>query len=58
MSRVSIGSVIGSSLLPEEDPENNPKYSDIPEDEFNKIMLKLNSGRDVYGFVSILSLTR
>ena len=35
-----------------------PEYKDLSEEEFNKVALKFNSTRDVYGFVTILSLTK
>jgi len=36
LERASIGSVMASSLGPE-DPENNPEYADLPDAEFDKI---------------------
>lgn len=56
LGRASIGSVIASSLG-NEDPENNPDYAKLSDEEFEKIALKLNGKRDVYGVISILSLT-
>ncbi len=56
LERASIGSVIASSLG-NEDPENNPEYAKLNDEEFEKIALKLNGKRDVYGVISILSLT-
>lgn len=56
LERASIGSVITSSLG-EEDPEKNPEYAKLNDEEFEKIALKLNGKRDVYGFISILSLS-
>lgn len=56
LERASIGSVIASSLG-DEDPERNPKYADLPDEEFDKIALKLNAEREVYGFLSIASLS-
>jgi hypothetical protein len=56
LERASIGSVIASSLG-DEDPENNPEYAKLNDEEFEKIALKLNGKRDVYGIISILSLT-
>lgn len=53
---VSIGSCIASSLDP--NPEEDPKYKDLNDDAFNKVLSKLNATRDVYGFTTILSLTR
>jgi hypothetical protein len=35
-----------------------PEYKDLNEEEFNKIALKYNNTRDVYGFTTILSLTK
>lgn len=56
LDRASIGSVIASSLG-DEDPELNPEYAKLPEAEFDKIAQQCNAKRDVYGFISILSLT-
>lgn len=56
LERASIGSVIASSLGAE-DPELNPEYADLPDDEFEKIANKFNAQRDIYGFISIVSLT-
>ena len=56
IARASIGSVIASSLGAE-DPEKNPAYADLPDEEFDKIALKMNATRDVFGIISILSLT-
>jgi len=56
LERASIGSVIVSSLG-DEDPEVNPAYAKLPDEEFEKIVLKMNAKRDVYGFITILSLT-
>ena len=56
LERASIGSVIASSLGAD-DPELNPEYADLPDDEFEKIANKCNAERDVYGFISIVSLT-
>ena len=56
LERASIGSVIVSSLG-KEDPEVNPKYASLPDAEFDKVCLKMNAQRDVYGFLSIVSLT-
>ena len=56
IARASIGSVIASSLG-SQDPDKNPAYADLPDDEFDKIALKLNATRDVFGIISILSLT-
>ena len=57
LERASIGSVIASSLG-YEDPEKNPEYESLPDKEFDKIVLKANAKRDVYGFITILSLTK
>ena len=56
LARASIGSVIASSLA-EQDPEVDPQYAGLSDAEFEKVCLKLNGTRDVYGFISILSLT-
>lgn len=56
LERASIGSVIASSLG-KDDPETNPKYADLPDDEFEKIAMKFNAEREVYGFISIASLS-
>ena len=56
LGRASIGSVIVSSLG-DEDPEVNPAYAKLSDEEFEKIALKMNAKRDVYGFTTILSLT-
>jgi hypothetical protein len=53
--RASIGSVIASSLG-KEDPEKNPAFANLPDEEFEKIAQKANAKRDVYGFITILSL--
>lgn len=34
------------------------EYKDLPDEEFNKIALKYNAEREIYGFTTILSLTR
>jgi len=56
VERASIGSVIASSLG-DEDPELNPKYAKLSDEEFDKIALKYNATRDVYGVTTLLSLT-
>ena len=56
IARASMGNVLASSLGVL-DPDNNPKYKDLPDDEFEKICLKANQERDVFGFIAILSLT-
>lgn len=56
LERASIGSVIASSLG-KEDPETNPKYAKLSDKEFDKICLTMNQKRDVYGLISILSLS-
>jgi len=56
VGRPSVGSVIASSLA--RDPETMPEYRNLSEAEFDKVVLKFNSERDVYGFTSVLSLTR
>lgn len=35
-----------------------PEYKDLTDAEFNKVVLKLNEARDVYGFTTVLSLTK
>ena len=56
ISRASMGNVLVSSLG-DQDPDKNPEYADLPDEEFEKICLKANQERDVFGFISILSLT-
>lgn len=56
VNTVSIGSVVASAL--EKDPAEMPEYKDLPDEQFDKIALKYNQERDVYGFMTILSLTR
>ena len=56
VSTISIGSIIASSL--DKDPADMPEYKDLNEEEFNKIALKYNADREIYGFATILSLTR
>ena len=56
LERASIGSVIVSSLGAE-DPERNPEYDNLDDDQFQKIVIQFNSKRDVYGIISILSLS-
>jgi len=56
LERASIGSVIASSLG-DEDPEKNPEYADLPDDEFDKIPHQCNAERDVYVFIAMISLT-
>lgn len=56
VSTVSIGSVVASVL--DEDPADMPEYKDLPDDKFEKIALKYNQQRDVYGFNTILSVSR
>jgi hypothetical protein len=56
LDRASIGSVIASSLG-EEDPETNPLYENLSDEEFAKIAYKFNEKRDVYGFISIVSFS-
>jgi hypothetical protein len=48
--------VIASSLG-EEDPETNPLYENLSDEEFAKIAYKFNEKRDVYGFISIISFS-
>ena len=56
LERASIGSVIASSLG-DEDPEKNPMYANLPDEEFEKIAQRFNAQREVYGFLSIASLS-
>lgn len=56
LERASIGAVLASSLG-DEDPEKNPEYADLPDEEFDKIAQRFNSQREVYGFISIASLS-
>lgn len=56
VSTASIGSVVASSL--EQDPAVMREYKDLPDAEFDKVALRYNSQRDVYGFTTILSLSR
>jgi hypothetical protein len=56
LKRASIGCVIASSLG-DQDPEKDPRYANLPDDQFQKISDKMNATRDVYGFISILSFT-
>lgn len=56
VNTVSIGSVVASSL--DQDPADMPEYKDLPDEQFEKIALKYNQTRDVFGFISILSLTK
>ena len=53
---VSIGSIVASSL--DQNPEDMPEYKDLPDAEFEKVALKFNGTRDVYGFTTILSVTK
>eukprot|EP00347_Sterkiella_histriomuscorum_P017446 403349340 len=53
---ISIGSIVASSIDP--NPEEDPQYQHLSEDEFQKVVNKLNSQRDVYGFTTVLSLTK
>ena len=57
LERASIGSVIASSLG-HEDPEKNPAYAKLSDEEFNKIALRFNAKRDIYGFITILSISK
>ena len=56
VNTISIGSVIASAL--EVDPAEMPEYNNLPEAEFNKVVLKFNATRDIYGFTTVLSLTK
>lgn len=57
LERASIGCVLASSLG-KEDPERNPKYQNLSDEEFDKVVLQMNQKRDVYGITSILSLSK
>ena len=57
LERASVGCVLASSLG-KDDPEKNPKYNKLPDDEFDKIVYQMNQKRDVYGVSTILSLSR
>ena len=57
LERASIGCVLASSLG-KDDPENNPKYNKLPDDEFDKIVYQMNQKRDVYGVTTILSMSK
>ena len=46
-----------ASSLGKDDPENNPEYAHLSDSEFDKICLKMNATRYVYGLTSVLSLT-
>jgi hypothetical protein len=56
LERASVGCVLASSLG-KDDPERNPKYANLPDEEFDKIVYKMNQTRDVYGITTILSLS-
>ena len=56
VSTISIGSVVASSL--EKDPADMPEYKKLSDEEFEKIALRYNRERDVYGFITLLSLTK
>ena len=56
LERASIGSIMASSLGAE-DPEHDPKYMHLDDEEFEKVAARFNATRDVYGFCTILSLT-
>ena len=56
VSTVSIGSVVASSL--EKDPADMPEYKSLTDEEFEKVALRYNKERDVYGFITVLSLTK
>lgn len=58
LERASIGSVIASPLAPKDDPEKNHAYDKLSDAEFEKIAMKANATRDVYGFITILSLSK
>ncbi|CDW91073.1 UNKNOWN [Stylonychia lemnae] len=56
VSCISIGSVVASAL--ELNPEDDPQYKHLNDEDFQKVVNKLNTQRDVYGFTTVLSLTR
>lgn len=56
INTVSIGSVVASAL--DKDPADMPEYKDLPDAEFEKVALRYNKDRDVYGFITALSLTK
>ena len=56
VSTISIGSVVASSL--DQDPADMPEYKELSDADFEKIALRYNKERDVYGFITILSLTK
>jgi hypothetical protein len=56
VSTVSIGSVVASPL--EQDPAEMPEYKDLPDDQFDRVALRYNKERDVYGFITVLSLSK
>lgn len=56
VSTVSIGSVVASCL--EKDPADMPEYKSLTDEEFEKVALRYNKERDVYGFITVLSLTK
>jgi len=58
LERASIGCVIASPLAPKDDPEKNHAYDKLSDAEFEKIAMKANATRDVYGFITILSLSK
>lgn len=53
---ISIGTIVASAINP--NPEEDPQYAHLSEAEFQKVVNKLNMQRDVYGFTTVLSLTR
>lgn len=53
---VSIGSVVASCL--EKDPADMPEFKSLSDEEFEKVALRYNKERDVYGFITVLSLTK
>jgi hypothetical protein len=57
LERASIGCVIASSLG-KDDPERNPAYDKLSDADFEKVAKIANSKRDVYGFITILSLSK
>ena len=56
VSTVSIGSVVASPL--EQDPAEMPEYRHLPDDQFDRVALRFNKERDVYGFITVLSVSK
>jgi hypothetical protein len=58
LERASIGCVIASPLAPKDDPEKNKAFEKLSDAEFEKIAMSANAKRDVYGFITILSMSK